>query len=428
MKESYKSDKPAQKIANNMPYLAGAITPFTETLAYVSYYENQKKPVPNNFNLEPGYFKQPGDVDKADYAHHIQNNPDVNYWHNTHALQKRLMDYSPEVLTIDSLPVSPDGTEIKKSTLWLMLPCRPRNINTSGIHIVSGDSTNYLAMLKHLAHNSGVSTDENINNTMNFLNLQDLNSLTPGDRMPKRLAMTSTLGLLSIGALAYNKYSKSRHLPEQKNLSKRQFLKHGLKAAVSYALTDTLINLKKHHINSNEGINAANANSREKKDESLGRLFFNNGNPEWTPLAGKTALLIAKHQDAAEYLKNNNLIQKDSPGSIIYDISISQDTNKMIRNDKDRADAILKYAKKILENLYQQISIPYNLNRKENYFLQNHALDYLSLIEINKINDPKVSPGALSEYLKINSKHVNKFNSPSVEKIIKPLRQEIMIT
>lgn len=140
-------------------------------------------------------------------------------------------------------------------------------------------------------------------------------------------------------------------------------------------------------------------------------------------LDGRTAMLIAKHEDAMDSLRDKKYLPQTAKGAIIMGNAHVFKANLYMHDKTTRDTAILTFARQTIGIADKFIYDHYSFPTEQRAELTNLLLDYFSTLEINHVSDPGIPPGVkLTDYIEENIRPVATFKSPQVENAIKSLR------
>ncbi len=200
-------------------------------------------------------------------------------------------------------------------------------------------------------------------------------------------------------------------------MSRRIFLK-GLAAAL---FTTSIINFINHEINTSAS-KSAHSDTEQQKEFWQTLISYAEDIPTNVWLDGRTALMIAKHEDAMNFLRRSKYLTDSARGAIINGHGHAHKAN--LSRDK----TIVSYAGKVNSIINDFISNHYNFSSERQKILSNQLLDFFAQLDINHVSDPgmpdesKPNSQKLADYIEANIIRVSTFKSPQVMKAIEPLR------
>ncbi len=395
MKENESGEQDRRITMGDVSVAVAASTPIMYELArIVDTRETLSEPRWGRTVLEPCDHAGLFGGDKIERRFRLENDPDAHILYASEGMKKRFADSLPEVVTLDSLGSVHEREGGQKNELWLNLPCRPSEINSNGIYVVGGDNfslsaiTDWDAMLKH-----------------------KLSYWTS--------ALTSSFGLLGSYCFLNRLGNIIDGLVDDQNMPRRGFLKgvvRGGKGAAGMALATNTLRLFGGKISD---FAAVHQSSEEGKDVWLDRSSHFMWEPDSVYADGRTGLLIAKNEDALDYLEKEGKVSSNAKGAAVMGFSHSGKGNIYLRDEKACNDAIYEYAKYCLE--VQDLN-PLTKNQNEAGFI-NWVLDNIAAIEVCRVDDPGFAPGTrLVQYVDKVVRPEAYFQSPRVEKAIASLR------
>ncbi|HVF69833.1 MAG TPA: hypothetical protein VNA13_04705, partial [Xanthomonadales bacterium] len=237
-----------------------------------------------------------------------RGNPNAFAWNS--AVSTRMRTYSPDYVAIDGLEHFSQSNEIAiKRAIWISLPARPSKLNSEGrIYVVAGD--NALAYLQDSVTESSLAA---VGRNLLFVGA----GATAGVAAQKGAE----------GVIDHQKEPKP---------TRRQFLGY-VGALTGYGLASAVHLTAQSPWPSTQQVLRGVSNSLEP-------LCFLSGE---TVIKGRTALLIAKMEDALKYLPPQ--LNSSSVGSIVMGSAHTFDVDEMLSSKEKRAKYIRAYAQMLME-------------------------------------------------------------------------------
>lgn len=373
-----------------------------------------------NIRFEAGIHKMAHDfgeefqkIEKGDLNIHIWN-PEV---------AKRMSEYHPEVVAIDSLdPFIPPISIDDRRFLWWALPARPRDLNPKGeIYVVCGDvSPGDISYFGRLGSNQEVIRKMSEYDLGNPISDQKIAKYV--EEGNQEVSTLSKLGsLLSSTFLIYKAMTMNK-FPDDKSkneISRRDFLKLGGAAGVVLLLgrtNETIVSDARDLV----GKKAVKANSEYEEGvilhiASLLRPRFQEENL----INGRGALVTAKEEDSINVLH----LPPTTPGSIVMGWGHAPEATRLMANRSARTSTIAKYAGDLVTILEETLqTLGYTQDQK--FIAVNHLLDLIAETTIVKVSDPG-GPSDQPDFMqKINGLFSEElyFLSPQVLKATQHLR------
>lgn len=265
---------------------------------------------------------------------------------------KRIKEYGPKVLTLDSLGTHIDRTEnledgaqaihfspIDPIGVWADLPGKPSEINPIGeVFVVFGDQ---------------------LTSSRSFYGLEDQQALTSviqkelsNNLAPRHedavffqdvsKALAGVTGLAGITRYIQSREKEDDELTRHYYQSRREFMNMAGKGVTAAVLGRTISNVR--NIST---LFAGTAPTEAKKDHSVDftdrispRILVNG--PQ---LDARNALYILKTKDALDLLRKDKDISSADSAAIIAGYSHSLGINRLMKNDANCAEAIRTYKK-----------------------------------------------------------------------------------
>lgn len=352
-------------------------------------------------------------------------NPDNHVWNPE--LTNRLFSFAPQILTIDGLEPTPTAETTDKKTIWLYSPGRPRKINPLGFYTVSGDTASYTDIAKEAVTRTENTFDSTVNVNMAKLEDEDYVMSAYEQSYYKQLkrSVAKIIGAEIIVSVILIKGSHGLlESPPQElsqSMGRRSFLKllaGGASASVTAGMLDTIkfgIKLKP--------LNLAYSSTELQKETWQKLISYVDDMPPDVWIDGRTAMLIAKHEDAMNHLRENKYLTETSKGAIVMGEGHAFKAELFMHDKTSREAAIQAYAKHIYGIADRYIYDHYGFPAEQRAELTNNVLDYFSTVEINHVSDPGIPPGvSLPDYIDTKIQPVATFKSPQVENAIKSLR------
>lgn len=349
--------------------------------------------------FEPGiHFKDPKDRQQASEAFD-NGDPYVNYWVHNPELRNRLISYSPSVLTIDGLSVPLHYGNYNKKEIWLRLPARPALLDPSKkeTFVIAGDNE-YVDFTE----------DYPLSERLNAAELQE-DSNADDSAIAADRATYGTLGLTALIGIAggVDRYLARRggkkrggNYPSQKAGPTRRTLLKGA-GAVLGALTLNKVGKVIGAAVSDQAVETPD--ERKKAILQTVNAYLNEFPKDiWTD--GRTALLIAKHQDGMDLLRGNNSISEEAKGSIVMGSSHIGKAEVFLHDKKQRDQAILAYAKHLVALTGKIIDDHYHFSSVQKADFTKSMLDNFVELNVLRVRDSEIQPteGLLEDYVNKN--------------------------
>jgi hypothetical protein len=361
------------------------------------------------------------------YDEFERGNPNAHMWYPNPELGNRLISVAPQVLTIDGLSPTPSGQTLNKKNLWVAAPCRPRTINQLGYYSVSADIGEYRKIGKELSTQGKIPYDAkdemNLNQASDddaynsvfadyYLNTLESQSQSEGTKIRSGI-------LLGLAGYALSKLSSKE---KAQSVTRRTFLK-GIAGTAAWMGTTGIIDSLQTHIQKKGATNAASSLTEKQKDLYQILLSLTDNVPPDIYMDGRTAMIIAKHEDAMDFLRKHKYLQETAKGAIVMGRDHAYKADLYMRDKTARDAAILAFAKHAIGITSKIIYDRYKIPAAQRGQLTNYLLDYFSQVEINYVSDPGIPPRTkLTHYIDTNIQPVRIISSSQVENAIKFLR------
>ncbi len=396
-----------------------AATP--EAIKLVRQHEKLSTPIDQRNIFEVGRHTINDKERKQIEARFEKGDPDAHRWSYNPELETRLVAFAPQVLTIDSLPIT--GKNLNKKWAWLISPARPRKINPLGFYAVAGDVPSYL--YKGIARSLGAymekPEDSFLNTTLEIINENELNNPVYDEylKKQKRLSVAALLvSAISNVSYIYSKWSQGT----EPSIGRRGFLK-GMAAFAALTGTAGLLNAEKTFIKEYGPRKFTYSITEQQKEFWQSLTSYTDEMPPDVWLDGRTAMLIAKHEDSMHFLRQNKYLTETAKGAIVAGYTHAYKADLYMHDKIARETAIHAYTKQAIEITNRFIYDHYKIPAYQRAELTGSILDYFSTVEINHVSDPGIPPGVkLTDYIETNIQPVATFKSPQVENAIKSLR------
>ena len=371
--------------------------------------------------FEPGKHITSTDQYSQVLAQLALGNLNASLWNPEVAM--RISQYSPVILAIDGqspfsdtahpVAYSPDY----KKLLWTSMPARPQRLNTAGqIYTISADVTAYDNYLKPLADTNTPEGERLSRRYEEVLRQIETAARTKGGL--GIIAGPLITGILIAGATAAagsaaNELNSAREKTRPK-ISRRQFLHLtgvttlGLLISLAQASTATASNL--------ESSTATTEGGRQFWLDVIDIVRPRFIKSEW--LNARTALLIAKSQDAIDFLG----LPKNTPTSVVMGVSHSYEANTLMESATERKRVISGWTTSLVNSLDDLLEREGLMHLKQP--ARDTLLNYVTSAEVFNINDPQ-GPNFNPNFPRMIDYYVvptGCFCSPRVEAAIHHLR------
>lgn len=226
-------------------------------------------------------------------------------------MKNRIRSYNPRIIAIDSVipsktPVSQDLSLIEKMNLWEWLPGNPQELNNKKeIQVIMGDSVFWMAagnLIPTLPYSA--SQIENL--------ISQAISISKGQEQPRNNAVIDPENVALVSGVVASEgaiifLSKKNGTPQtsehKDRITRRAFMKKGLNIAGSAGLTYILAKGIGMGLLNNTGSPRLANIGQFLVEATRDRVLFDSLH---TSVTGRTALLIAKSQDASSLLGQSN--------------------------------------------------------------------------------------------------------------------------
>jgi len=376
---------------------------------------------PRNIFESANHIKTPDEYDKV-ADRFDKGDPDAHVWNEETVT--RLASFNPrlQVLTIDSLAPSwrEDKYHTKKDS-WLKLPARPSRINPTGFYAVAGDIVNYVRTMQYATPQPGAEYEKEFFDMLNAMDRNERYNPLYSDYFKNQedqgsKARTGGAVLATLGAAAAIALKK-----KESTMGRRAFINTLMGAGTGLAAYGVLQSITTPERKTAQA-KAAHAQTEKDKEYWQTLTAALDSIPPWEVLDGRTALMIAKHEDAMQYLRDDKYILDSAQGAMIMGYSHTHKGILFMHDKKARDKAILTYAKNTIEIANTIIFPRYNIPEEDKRMLTRRVLHYFALTQINSIYDPGLPPGvSMDDYVETNIRRVDTFPSPQVQNAIKSI-------
>jgi len=371
--------------------------------------------------FEPGKHITSTDQYSQVLAQLALGNLNASLWNPEVAM--RISQYSPVILAIDGqspfsdtahpVAYSPDY----KKLLWTSMPARPQRLNTAGqIYTISADVTAYDNYLKPLANTNTLGGEQLSRRYEEVLRQIETTARTKGGL--GIIAGPLITGILIAGATAAAGAAASELNNARKRIrpkiSRRQFLH--LTGVTTLGLLISLAQAGTAMASNLESSMATTEKGRQFWLDIIDMVRPRFIKSEW--LNARTALLIAKSQDAIDFLG----LPKNTPGSVVMGISHSYEASALMEGTTERKSVISDWATNLINSLDDLLEREGLMHLRQP--AGNTLLNYITATEIFNINDPQGAdlnpnfPKMIDYYVA----PAGRFYSPRVEAAIHHLR------
>jgi hypothetical protein len=320
------------------------------------------------------------------------------------------------LLTIDGLapqPASPYPffTPHQEATFtWVSLPARPNKLNQAGkVYVVKGD-TDFYRLPQAILPN--VQEPDSLKQQMDIQQKSDDKNAV---QLDQNALAGETIGVGAIGAILWAASKLLSPSSANQQLSRRQFLRKSIATATGIAVAGSMLRF---------ALPEATAVVPNEPTEEFLQTVSNIVRPRIarsTFIDGRTALLLAKAEDAQANLTNAAQVQN----VVIMGDEHADMAPTYMQDKKQRNTAIAAYAQELLAAAQQVYGNYYHLSPDQiPPQVTNSLLDYVSQVDIVEVTDPGGSsfqpnfPSIVDQQFTA----INRFNSPQVEEAIKDLR------
>lgn len=322
----------------------------------------------------------------------------VNYWSTNPELRGRILasSHPPRVYTLDGLPVPKYWGTFDQKRAWLELPVRPQLLNPSGKEVFAvaadidyKDFTQESKLRTQLDH---AEKDEHVS-----ANLKDIAEHAIVD--PSAIILATTLAAIEIYRTKQNKKEhireKTEHLPPKMSppLTRRAVV--GGMAALAAAFG---INKLGKLVGFGTAESAAFAEEAGKSKAFQTLSGYLDALPDDVWVDGRTAMLIAKHEDAMDFLRENGSITDKERGAVILGFGHSGKSDLYLHDKEARNEAILTYAKHVAELSVRIADEQNNFTDEQKTAFKKGILDNFATLHIVRMTDPETSPQMPSKW------------------------------
>lgn len=335
------------------------------------------------------------------------------------AVARRLSQYHPKVLTIDSLQPSFGSEILYKPWIVDYFPGNPAEINPDdkSIYVVAGDVIDLYRPLVHLKTRPVSSVDCDVPNDANtFVEDMMINLRLKSVEEAGAILTVSSL-LLAASRLAATKMKSAdnkqyKDVKTVPRITRRQFIK--MAGSLTFVLGLGLVMGRKAVEYASAKVTDEATKESILQIAKIIRPFFSHD----LVLQGRMALLAAKTEDSLDYLQ----MPKDVHASIVMGASHGYETD-LLTNIPKRRKAISAFAQAVTgyaNDVFRRCGINNPEYLKESI---NALLDLIGLTEIIKVDNAGVRLGIPS--LSISQGDISsltKFQSKNVETAIQNLR------
>lgn len=405
------------KIAGGIAGAAPVIIKAINTNEILSLPKNQRS------IFELGSHVDPEEKEKIKLKYR-QGDANANYWIHNPELTERLHTQQPSVLTIDSLFPTKPGRNVDKQYLWQMSPGRPRNINLLGFYAVSGDVGDYNMMAKNVFSEDDKPYDQTLMANMKNQVLKKIDDPVYIDSAARQ----GLLGALSLIASVYSGLSLKNEIRSNpnrlktKSFGRRAFLQ-GLGALTAGTAVFGTLNTIKYGLQWEAPGKSTFSTNEEDKTLWQTLSAYSHEMPSNVWADGRTAMLVAKHEDAMSHIQDMRLLKEKAKGAVVAGTGHVYKAELYLRNKEARSAAIHSYAKETIKLVYKFIFDRGKFTVEQRADLVNLLLDYFASVDIHHVNDPGIpSKVRLHEYVGQNIRHIVSFKSEEIENAIKSLR------
>lgn len=291
----------------------------------------------------------------------------------TESVINRIATYKPQFIAIDSDSPKLDSSILPPHAIF----SKSKNFGYSHVYRVRGDC-NFGFMNAGEDDLSEYAAESNANfwleNSQSFMELPDLDTKNNSEaNMNKWMRIVSPT--IFTGFLYYLAFEGDQYLTRNKNISRRSFLKGGLKVIKYSSLASFLGLLGRKELStleartSNKNVN----NIISDLNDKITPEFMHSG---WW-VNGRTALLIAKMQDSIEYMKKPH----DTPASVIMGTAHDYGSTNLLNSRSARDDSIGLYANNMLD-MYLGVFKRNGMSEADVPTAAGLFLDYLAATEI----------------------------------------------
>lgn len=386
--------------------------------------------------------------DSQPYKNFQDGDPDAHAWLHADALVGRLAADPPQVLAVDGFSPVPLGGELDTDFMWVALPARPRRINPLGFYTVSGDNQ-FIDIGEEISALEGnnFSSEEDAYSKAAAKESDADNSVILKDIRRREKRGLKEIGIgsaIAAGTVApgiarriahnfRNRFgSNERHhggntdeadgeTPDTAGMKRRTLLRAGVALGAAGAtgmLTKGIADGVGATAQDMGQYQAAGTPSEWQKN------FWQTVNnyvaeiPEEVSTDGRTAMLIAKQEDAMEYLqdKRHPYLKPDAQGAIVMGATHDYKADRFMKNKDERDEAIREYARHVIQIVDKLSYDTYKLSDKRRLLLTKELLQYMSKVDICHVSDPGLSPDSnLSYYAQQNIKPVDQIESTQMK-------------